>query len=73
MGLVEGPVSCKERSTLQVNKRIGSYPRVRVQGDGDGVISQAGGVLLVETVRKTGLDTAMGADLMRALAIKPLV
>jgi hypothetical protein len=63
MGLVEGPVSCKERSTLQVNKRIGSYPPVRVQGDGGGVVSQAGGVLLVETVRKTGLDTALSAAL----------
>lgn len=31
MGLDEGPVSCKERSTLQVNKPVGSYPSVRVQ------------------------------------------
>ncbi|MFE3238569.1 transposase, partial [Kitasatospora indigofera] len=46
-----------------MNKRIGSYPRVRIQGDGDGVISQAGGVLLVETVRKTGLDSAISAAL----------
>src|SRR5882757_1701118 len=64
MGLVEGPVSCKERSTLQVSKRIGSYPHVRVQGGGGAVVSQAGGVLLVETVRKTGLDTAISAALM---------
>ncbi|GAA1501733.1 IS1380 family transposase [Kitasatospora kazusensis] len=47
-----------------MNKRIGSYPRVRVQDNGDGVVSQAGGVLLVETVRKAGLDTAMSAALM---------
>ncbi|GAA2137393.1 IS1380 family transposase [Kitasatospora kazusensis] len=47
-----------------MNKRIGSYPPVRVQGDGDGLVSQAGGVLLVETVRKTGLDTAISAALM---------
>ena len=26
MGLVEGPVSCKERSTLQVKKVTGFYP-----------------------------------------------
>ena len=46
-----------------MNKRIGSYPRVRVQGEGGAVVSQAGGVLLVETVRKTGLDTAISAAL----------
>lgn len=63
MGLVEGPVSCKERSTLQVKKRSGSYPRVRVEGSGRGVVSQAGAVLLVETVRKVGLDTAISAAL----------
>ncbi|MFJ7182421.1 IS1380 family transposase [Streptomyces massasporeus] len=42
---------------------IGSYPRVRVQGDGRQVVSQAGSVLLVETVRKTGLDRAISAAL----------
>ncbi|MFC5959932.1 IS1380 family transposase, partial [Streptomyces pratens] len=42
---------------------IGSYPRVRVQGDGRQVVSQAGSVLLVETVRKTGLDRAISAVL----------
>ncbi|WP_326763658.1 IS1380 family transposase (plasmid) [Streptomyces sp. NBC_01591] len=46
-----------------MNKRIGSYPPVRVQGDGGAVVSQAGGVLLAETVRKTGLDTAISAAL----------
>ncbi|MEV0748693.1 IS1380 family transposase [Streptomyces sp. NPDC050273] len=44
-------------------KTIGIYPPVRVQGDGGGVVSQAGGVLLLETVRKTGLDTAISAAL----------
>lgn len=52
-----------ERSTLQVKKRIGSYPRVRVEGGGRAVVSQAGGVLLVEAVRKAGLDTAISAAL----------
>ncbi|MER5556723.1 IS1380 family transposase [Streptomyces sp. NPDC002793] len=42
---------------------IGSYPRVRVQDDGRQVVSQAGAVLLVETVRKTGLDKAVSAAL----------
>ncbi|MFF3350604.1 IS1380 family transposase [Streptomyces sp. NPDC002779] len=39
----------------------GSYPRVRVEGGGRGVVAQAGAVLLVETVRKSGLDTAISA------------
>ncbi|MFG2258350.1 IS1380 family transposase [Streptomyces mirabilis] len=45
-----------------MKKRIGSYPRVRIEGGGRGV-SQAGGVLLVETIRKTGLDQAISAAL----------
>lgn len=46
-----------------MKKRIGSYPQVRVQGGGRGVVSQASGVLLVETVRRTGLDTALSVAL----------
>ncbi|MGW0084849.1 transposase [Streptomyces sp. NPDC003393] len=46
-----------------MKKRIGSYPCVRVEGGGRGVISQAGPVLLVETVRKSGLDAAISAAL----------
>ncbi|MDT9701457.1 IS1380 family transposase [Streptomyces sp. P17] len=42
---------------------ISSYPRVRVQDDGRQVVSQAGSVLLVETVRKTGLDQAISQAL----------
>lgn len=42
---------------------IGSYPRVRVQDDGRQVVSQARAVLLVETVRKTGLDQAISQAL----------
>ena len=44
-----------------MSKRVGWYPRVRVEGDGRGVVSQAGAVLLVATVRKVGLDTAISA------------
>ncbi|WP_329538502.1 IS1380 family transposase (plasmid) [Streptomyces sp. NBC_01450] len=44
-----------------MSKRIGLYPCVRVEGGGRGVVSQAGAVLLVETVRKVGLDTAISA------------
>ncbi|GAB2799833.1 hypothetical protein GCM10027073_34740 [Streptomyces chlorus] len=46
-----------------MKKRIGSYPRVCTEGSGRGVVSQAGGVLLVETIRKTGLDRAISAAL----------
>ncbi|MFJ2241070.1 IS1380 family transposase [Streptomyces sp. NPDC087859] len=46
-----------------MSKRIGSYPRVRVAGNGRGVVAQAGGVLLVETARQSGLDTAISAAL----------
>ncbi|MEU0162427.1 IS1380 family transposase [Streptomyces sp. NPDC006261] len=46
-----------------MKKRIGSYPCVRIEGGGRAVVSQAGGVLLVETVRKAGLDTAISAAL----------
>ncbi|MEU6578534.1 IS1380 family transposase [Streptomyces sp. NPDC046805] len=42
---------------------IGLYPRVRTQGDGRHVVSQAGSVLLIETVRKTGLDQAISTAL----------
>ncbi|MFB6850544.1 IS1380 family transposase [Streptomyces sp. NPDC056373] len=46
-----------------MKKRSGSYPRVRVEGGGRAVVSQAGSVLLVETVRKSGLDAAISAGL----------
>jgi len=46
-----------------VSKRIGLYPRVSVEGGGSGTVSQAGAVLLVETVRKCGLDTAISTAL----------
>ncbi|UUU32403.1 IS1380 family transposase [Streptomyces sp. CA-210063] len=46
-----------------MKKSNGSYPRVRVEGGGRGVVAQAGAVLLVETVRKSGLDAAISAAL----------
>ncbi|MEU4884748.1 IS1380 family transposase [Streptomyces althioticus] len=46
-----------------MKKRIGSYPSVRTEGGGRAVVSQAGSVLLVETVRKAGLDTAISTAL----------
>src|SRR3954469_20135898 len=63
MRIVEVLVPATVGGTSQVKKRIGSYPRVRVEGGGRGVASQAGAVLLLETVRKTGLDQAISAAL----------
>jgi hypothetical protein len=63
MRIVEVLVPATVGGTSQVKKRIGSYPRVRIEGDGRGVVSQAGAVLLVETVRKAGLDGAISAAL----------
>ena len=37
---------------------LSGCPFVRVQGDSRGVVPHAGGVLLVETVRRTRLDAA---------------
>jgi hypothetical protein len=63
MRIAEVLVPATAGGTFQVKKRIGSYPRVRVEGGGRGVVSQAGGDLLVETVRKSGLDAAISAAL----------
>lgn len=63
MRLAEGLVRRWLRSISRVKKPTGSYPRVHVEGGGRGVVSQAGGVLLVETVRKAGLDGAISAAL----------
>jgi hypothetical protein len=46
-------------------KNIGLYPRVRVDTSGTGVVSHAGGVALVETVRAAGLDRALSVALSR--------
>ncbi len=43
----------------------GSYPCVRVDAAGAGIVSQAGGVLLVETAGTAGLDRALSAALGR--------
>jgi len=44
-------------------KRIGLYPRVHADTNGAGVVSQAGGVVLVETIRAAGLDRALSVAL----------
>lgn len=41
----------------------GLHPRLRVDGGGAGQVSQAGGVLLVETIRAVALDRELSAAL----------
>ena len=48
-----------------MSKRSGFYPRPAVDTAGSKVVSQAGGVLLTETVRAVGLDRALSAALER--------
>jgi hypothetical protein len=48
-----------------VVKRIGLYPPVQADTFGAGVVSQSGGVTLVETVRAAGLDRALSVALAR--------
>jgi hypothetical protein len=63
MRIVEVLVPATAGATSQVKKRIGSYPCVCVEGGGRAVVSQAGAVLLVDMVGKTGLDQAISAVL----------
>lgn len=44
-------------------KNIGLYPGVRVDTAGTGVVSQSGGVALVEAIRVSGLGSALSAAL----------
>ncbi|MGH3763437.1 IS1380 family transposase [Actinophytocola sp.] len=46
-----------------MKKRSGLYPRVGVDAAGSGVVSQAGGVTLVETLRVSGLDQMLSQAL----------
>lgn len=42
-----------------MSQSTGFYPSVRVDAQGTGIVSQAGTTLLVETIKATGLDTAL--------------
>ncbi|MDP9443954.1 MAG: transposase, partial [Actinomycetota bacterium] len=48
-----------------MKKRSGFYPRVRVDNAGAEVVSSAGGVLVTEAVRVSGLDVALSQGLRR--------
>jgi len=51
------------RSTFQVKKTTGFYPRLKVDTAAAGAVGQAGGVLLTETVTATGLGWELSAAL----------
>ncbi|MGF1652482.1 MAG: transposase, partial [Actinomycetales bacterium] len=48
-----------------MKKNSGAYPWVRVDAAGAGVVSHAGAVVLIETVRATGLDGELSRVLSR--------
>ena len=48
-----------------MRESTGLYPRVRTDAAGTGVVSQAGAVLLTDTVRAAGLDRALSVALER--------
>ena len=45
-------------------------PKITVSADGKGIVSQAGGLLLAETLRVTGLGTGLAK--LRVLGWRPL-
>jgi hypothetical protein len=51
------------RGTFQVSKGSGLYPRVQVDTSACAAVGQAGGVLLVETIRTSGIDAGLSAAL----------
>jgi hypothetical protein len=57
--------SSQGRSTFLVRESTGLYPRVRTDAAGTGVVSHAGSVLLLDTIRAAGLDRALSAALER--------
>lgn len=47
-----------------MSKSISPYPSLTVDGDGTGVVSQAGAVLLLRTAEKTGLTSGLSSALL---------
>jgi len=54
----------RSEGTFQV-KVTGRKAKIVVSSDGSGIISQSGGLLLLETVRATGLGRGLSAGLER--------
>ena len=48
-----------------MSKRSGLYPRVQVDTSACAAVGQSGGVLLVETIRTSGIDAGLSAALQR--------
>ena len=61
----EGLIHAKTRSTFQVKKITGFYLRVHVDTARCAAVGQAGGVLLTDTIRVSGLDAGLSAALAR--------
>ncbi len=52
-----------QEGTFQVKNSTGFYPSIGVDGGGTGIVSQAGAVLLIETVKALGMPKALSAAL----------
>src|SRR5690348_1036235 len=61
-GLVESPVRHRAKGTFRMENSARSS-KVTVSGDGRGLVSQAGAVLLWETLRVTGLGRGLSQAL----------
>ena len=49
-------IRCEQEHTFRVSKRSGFYPCPAADTAGSRIVSQAGGLLLTETVRAVGLN-----------------
>src|SRR5450756_2000653 len=56
-----GPDQTSSRSTFQVKKTTGFYPRVKVDTAASGAVGEAGGELLSESIEVTGLGRGRAA------------
>jgi DDE family transposase len=63
-GLVESPVHTSSKGTFRV-QLTAQHPKIMVSADGTGIVSQAGGLLLTQALRVTGLDRGLDAALER--------
>ncbi|MGA7244681.1 MAG: hypothetical protein WBX19_15950, partial [Terracidiphilus sp.] len=61
--------ACRESSpasskgTFQMQDTASRRPKITVSADGTGIVSHAGGVLLTQALRATGLDAGLSAGL----------
>lgn len=62
VGLVESKTMSGSRGTFRVNT-IGVRGKIVVSSDGAGIVCQAGGLLLAETLRVTGLGRGLSQEL----------